>query len=71
MKKIKTSELIPGMITAEDVFNYTNQLILPKGVILTDKTITKLAFYSRLPSKYQECSGVLKRFLPACLPQYL
>lgn len=46
MKRIKTSELVPGMITAEDVFNYNNQLILPKGLILTDKTITKLAFYS-------------------------
>lgn len=46
MKRIKTSELVPGMITAEDVFNYNNQLVLPKGLILTDKTITKLAFYS-------------------------
>ncbi len=48
MKRIKTSDLLPGMITAEDVLNYNNQLILPKGLILTDKTITKLAFYSIL-----------------------
>lgn len=45
MKRIKTSDLLPGMVIAEDVLNYNNQLILPKGLILTDKTITKLAFY--------------------------
>lgn len=48
MPRIKTSELVPGMITAEDVFNYNNQLILPKGLELTDKSITKLEFYSIL-----------------------
>ncbi len=46
MRRVSTSELIPGMVTAEDVYNYNNQLILPKGLILTDRTITKLAFYS-------------------------
>ena len=44
MRRVDTSELIPGMITAEDVYNYNNQLILPKGIILNDRTITKLAF---------------------------
>ena len=48
MPRIKTSELVPGMITAEDVFNYNNQLILPRGLELTDKSITKLEFYSIL-----------------------
>lgn len=46
MKRVSTSELIPGMVTAEDVYTYNNQLILPKGLVLTDKTITKLEFYS-------------------------
>ncbi|MDE7287022.1 MAG: hypothetical protein K2N55_09330, partial [Lachnospiraceae bacterium] len=46
MRRIKTSELVPGMITAEDVYTYNNQLILPKGLILNDRTITKLAYYS-------------------------
>lgn len=48
MPRVKTSELVPGMVTAEDVFNYNNQLILPKGLELTDKSITKLEFYSIL-----------------------
>lgn len=34
MRRVRTSELIPGMITAEDVYNYSNQLILSKGIIL-------------------------------------
>jgi len=34
------------MITAEDVYTYNNQLILPRGLVLTDRTITKLEFYS-------------------------
>lgn len=54
MKRINTSDLVPGMITAEDVLNYNNQLILPKGLILTDKTITKLAFYSILQVRVEE-----------------
>lgn len=46
MKRVSTSELVPGMITAEDILNYNHQLVLPKGLILTDKMITKLTFYS-------------------------
>lgn len=57
MKRVKTSELLPGMITAEDILNYNNQLILPKGLILTDKTITKLAFYSILSVRVEEESA--------------
>lgn len=46
MKRLNISELFPGMITAEDVYTYNNQLILQRGTVLTDKTITKLEFYS-------------------------
>ena len=46
MPRIMTSNLLPGMVTAEDVFSHNNQLILPKGLTLTDKAITKLEFYS-------------------------
>lgn len=54
MRRVNTSELIPGMITAEDVYNYNNQLILPKGIILNDRTITKLAFYSIMSVRVDE-----------------
>ncbi len=47
MKRVMTASLLPGMALAENVYSYNNdQLILPKGSILTDKSIAKLEFYS-------------------------
>lgn len=46
MKRIKTSELKPGMVLASDVYNYQDQLVLPAGMALTEKAIQKLSFYS-------------------------
>ena len=46
MKKIYTNDLMPGMVLATDVYNYNDQLILPAGSELTDKSITKLTFYA-------------------------
>lgn len=46
MKRLYTSNLLPGMIVGEDVFSFSNQLIIPKGLTLTDKMITRLEFYS-------------------------
>lgn len=54
MRRINTSELIPGMISAEDVYNFNNQLILPRGIILNDRTITKLAFYAIMSVKVED-----------------
>lgn len=34
------------MIVGEDVFSFSNQLIIPNGCVLTDKMITRLEFYS-------------------------
>ncbi len=48
MKRLSTAALTPGMVVAEDVFTYNNQLIFPKGLILTDKAITRMEFYSIL-----------------------
>lgn len=46
MKRVSTSDLVPGMVTAEDVYTYDGHLILSRGIALTDKSITKLEFYS-------------------------
>lgn len=54
MKRIKTSELIPGMVTAEDIYTYNNQLILPKGLTLNDRSINKLAYYAILYVKVED-----------------
>ena len=48
MKRVRISDLRPGMKTAEDVFSYNNQMIVPKGSTLDDKMITRLEFYSVL-----------------------
>ena len=46
MKRVNIANLVPGMVTAEDVYTYGNQLIIPKHTILNDKAITRLEFYS-------------------------
>ena len=43
MKRVSTSALVPGMVTAEEVFNYKGALILPKGHTLTEESIEKLS----------------------------
>lgn len=54
MKRVRTSELRPGMITAEDVYSYNNQMIMTKGTVLDDKMITRLEFYSVLAIRIAE-----------------
>ena len=47
MKRTKTTDLLPGMILADDVYTFDRSvLILPKGSVLNDKSITRLAFNS-------------------------
>ena len=46
MKRVKTSELKPGLVLASDVYNYQDQLVLSAGMVLTEKAIKKLSFYS-------------------------
>lgn len=54
MKRVSTSALVPGMVTAEEVFNYKGTLILPKGHILTEESIDKLEFYSVINVRVEE-----------------
>lgn len=46
MKRILTRDLIPGMVTAENVYTISGQLILPENLKLTDKMIVRLEFYA-------------------------
>lgn len=45
-RRISIREALPGMVTSEDVYTYNNQLVISKGMVLSDKVITKLRFYS-------------------------
>lgn len=44
--KLLTSQAVPGMIVAEDVYTKDGHLIITKETSLTDKIITRLLFYS-------------------------
>mgnify|MGYP003292017436 CR=1 FL=1 len=46
MRKLEISQLVHGMVVAENVINFRNDLIYPAGYRLTNKSITKLAFHS-------------------------
>ena len=59
MKRVNISNLVPGMITAEDVYTYGNQLILPKHTILNDKAITRLEFYSIVSIRVEDAPADL------------
>ena len=59
MKRVNVSNLIPGMITAEDVYTYGNQLIIPKHTILNDKAITRLEFYSIMSIRVEDAPADL------------
>ncbi len=39
-------QAVPGMIVAEDIYTKDNHLVIVKGTTLTDKSITRLEFYS-------------------------
>ncbi len=55
MRRLFTNELVPGMITAEDIYNYSNnQLILPKGLVLTEQAIERLVTYSIITIRIEE-----------------
>lgn len=44
--RINTSLAEPGMIVAEDVYSFSDQLVISAGTVLTDRMITRLKFYS-------------------------
>jgi putative nucleotidyltransferase with HDIG domain len=46
MKQVPISELTPGMVTAADIMSYDMQLIVPKGVVLTENIISRFEGYS-------------------------
>lgn len=46
MKKLSIQELVPGMITATDIFSTDSQLIVPKDIVLTENIISRLESYS-------------------------
>ncbi len=54
MQRLGITDLAPGMITAEDIYTSSNQLVIPKGLILDEKTIAKLDYYSILAVRVED-----------------
>lgn len=54
MKRVRVSELVPGLTTAEDVYSFNNQLVVEKGTVLDDSIITRLEYYSVLSIRVME-----------------
>jgi putative nucleotidyltransferase with HDIG domain len=46
MKRLPTSQLVPGMVVSQDVLSIDHQMIFPKNTVLTDKLISKLEMYA-------------------------
>lgn len=44
--RINTSLAEPGMVVAEDIYSFSDQLVIGAGAVLTDRMITRLKFYS-------------------------
>ena len=44
--RIFASQAVPGMVVAEDVYTFNNQMIIAAGTTLDDKMITRMKFYS-------------------------
>lgn len=57
MHRVHISELVPGMITAEDIYYYnSNQLILPKGLVLTEQAIKRLDDYAIVSIRIEDAT---------------
>lgn len=46
MGYVYTKNLTPGMVTAADVYNFDDQLIIPANTVLDDTLISRMAYYS-------------------------
>ena len=58
MKHVKISVLVPGMVTAEDVLGQSKQLVLPKGLVLTDRAIARLEFHEIKSIRIEDPVGI-------------
>ncbi|MCQ2521712.1 MAG: HD-GYP domain-containing protein [Lachnospiraceae bacterium] len=64
MKHVRIDVLVPGMVTAEDVFANGNQLILPQGLTLTDKAIKRLESYDIRSIRIEDPIGIEVEEIP-------
>jgi len=70
LKRIRVSELIPGMITAEDIYSFSNQLVVEKDTVLTDEIIARLEYHSVLSIHINEGKGETGESMSSVAPLF-
>ena len=58
MKHVRTEVLQPGMVVASDVISKGNQLIFPKGYVLTEKALARLETYDIRDIRIEDPVGI-------------
>ena len=58
MKHVRTEVLQPGMVVASDVISKGNQLIFPKGYVLTEKALSRLETYDIRDIRIEDPVGI-------------
>lgn len=64
VKRLSTIQLLPGMLVAQDVYSYDNQLVLAKDTVLTDNLITRLDLHGILTIFVKDAPVSEEYFLP-------
>lgn len=54
MKKVATAQLLPGMVTCENLYNFHGQLLFAQGSVLTDSIISTLITYGIYSVKVED-----------------
>jgi len=59
MSRVDTEKLKPGMVLKSDAYSYSDQLILPEGMVLNEKAIDKLHQYGVTSVVIDDEAGVV------------
>ena len=59
MSRVDTDKLKPGMVLHSDAYSYSDQLILPEGMVLNEKAIDKLRQYGVTSVIIDDTAGVV------------
>lgn len=60
MGRVYISRLLPGMVLEADVYNEADQLVLPEGLKLNDKSIAKLTYYGITSVRIADVEDILE-----------
>jgi len=59
MARVSVDKLAPGMVLETDIYNVNDQLVLPEGLVLNERAIDKIKFYSITAVRIKDAAGVV------------